>query len=116
MTKKGLGISAVVSGGLGTLYGIDPVSFMQHVSAVANNQIAQAGFFFTLAAFIHSGRVKTEIKSAFLTLTDSLNQLGNTLSQQLHEHSEKLDAHQKKLDALSTTVTELQLKGPTQTN
>jgi hypothetical protein len=97
----------VIGGGLGVLYGIDPVSFMQHASDVANNQIAQAGFFFMLAAFIHAGRVKAEIKNAFVSLTGSIDALGATLSNQLEDHANKLSDHEKKLASLASQVSQL---------
>jgi len=67
------------------------------VSATANSQIAQAGFFFTLAAFIHSGRVRKEIASNFQGLTAAITQLGNNLTDQLKLHAERLDKLEKKV-------------------
>lgn len=106
--KRLAGMTAAVTGTAGVLYGINPQAFMQHASDIANNQIAQAGFFFTLAAFIHAGRVKTEIRAAFSSLTDSINSLGTTLSQQLKNHESMLSDHKEKLDKLGEAVTELQ--------
>lgn len=108
--KRIAGVAAVVGGSAGVYYGMNPTGFIQHLQDVANSQMAQAGFFFTAAAFLHAGRVKAEIRNAFTSLTDSINNLGNTLSQQLKEHTEKLDAHEKKLVFLGTQVSELQNK------
>lgn len=107
--KRVAGLVAV-SGGLGVLYGINPESFLQHLESLYSNQIAQAGFFFTLAAFVHAGRVKTEIRAAFGSLTDSINNLGNTLSLRIDQHEKMLKEHQLELDKLVLKAPELQSK------
>lgn len=106
--KHVAGLAMVVGGGAGVLYGINPETFAHNLSQISQNQIAQTGFFFTVAAFIHAGRVKAEIRGAFASLTSSIDNLGNTLSKQLSEHSEKLEVHEKALASLSSQVSKLQ--------
>lgn len=57
----------------------------------AKNQIAQAGFFFTAAAWIHSGRVKKEIKENFKSLTLAINQVAEAFKEDLKRHGDRLD-------------------------
>lgn len=103
-------MTAAAGGTLGVLYGLDPSSFINHLSLAAQSQITQAGFFFTLAAWLHAGRVKKEIKDNFLILTDALNNLGDALRNELRNHADQLAAHAKMLDTLGKTVEELAVK------
>lgn len=103
-------MAGMVGGGLGLgfWYGVAPESFIQHLSMIAQNQIAQAGFFFTLAAWLHAGRVKSEIRSAFSSLTESIDSLGATLSQQLQDHATKLSDHEKKLAFMASQLSQFE--------
>lgn len=97
---------------LGLAYGMDisPQFVVDHLSMAAQSQITQAGFFFTLAAWLHAGRVKSEIKLNFSSLTDALNNLGDALRNELKNHADQLAAHAKMLDTLGKTVEELAVK------
>ncbi len=107
MTRKTVGWVAAAGGGAGFLYSLDPNTIVQHMSMVAQSQIAQTGFFFTLAAWLHAGRVKKEIKESFTSLTLALNDLSAALRQELKIHSEELADHANKLDKLGLSVQEL---------
>jgi hypothetical protein len=89
--KKTVVRTAVGSGVLGILYGADPVAFVQRVTEVAQNQIAQAGFFFTFAAIIHSRAVKKEISAQFSILTTAINGVATALRQDLAGQSNRVD-------------------------
>jgi hypothetical protein len=104
ISKRVAGMATLGGGTLGVLYGIDPNSFLTHLSLVSQNQIAQAGFAFTVAAWIHSGRVKQEIKLNFTCLTDALNNLADALRKELKEHSEQLASLRQDVQELQTQV------------
>ncbi len=114
MTLKTVGWTAGLSGLAGFLYTVDPNILVQHMSLIAQSQIAQTGFFFTLAAWLHAGRVKKEIKESFSGLTNSLNDLSAALQQELKIHAAELADHANKLDNLGKSVAVLQseLKKP----
>ena len=70
----------------------------------ASNQIAQAGFFFLIASWIHSGRVKKEIKLNFAGLTEAINNVADSLKKDLKSHSEILGKQAGSIDNLSLRV------------
>lgn len=78
------------------------------MSEGANNQIVQAGFFFTIASWIHSGRVKKEIKNSFNSLTEAINNVASSLREDLKKHSEKIDNHTEVIHTLDSRVTSLE--------
>ena len=82
---------------------VDPNKVSKIFSETAQNQIAQAGFFFTLAAYIHSGRVKKEIKSNFEALTTAINQVAEAFREDLKKHSERLDNLASRVEVLEQT-------------
>ncbi len=89
-------IVAVLGWGLaivafGAEYGVDHEAIKSFLGEAASNQITQAGFFFTMAAWLHSGRVKKEIKSNFENLTEALNNVAASLRDDLKNHSGRLD-------------------------
>lgn len=70
---------------------VDSTKVMSMFSETANSQIAQAGFFFTIAAWLHAGRVKKEIKENFATLTTAINHVAEAFKEDLKRHGERLD-------------------------
>lgn len=94
------GVTAGVGTGLGILLGIEPESIVNFLSQAANSQIAQFGFFFTLAAWMHSGRVKKEIKLNFIALTDAINNVALTLRRDLDLQKEILENHSLRIHTL----------------
>lgn len=66
---------------------IHPEAIQHFLSEAAQNQITQAGFFFTMAAWIHSGRVKKEIKANFEILTQAINNVADSLREDLKSQS-----------------------------
>ncbi len=103
-TMYSVGIGSSV---LGFLYGLDPATFTHYLSATANNQIAQAGFFFTAAAWLHANKVKKEIKANFSGLTDAINQVASALRQDLSAHANRIDSLVVGQTELKTEVTEI---------
>lgn len=95
-----IGACAGASAWFGYLLGLDPSVLFKFITETATNQIAQAGFFFAAAAWIHSGRVKKEIARNFGAMTDAINNVANALSSDLKNHKEILDNHEKRLETL----------------
>ena len=56
-----------------------------------SNQITQLGICFTIAAWLHSGRVKKEIRANFSALTTAINNVAESLKEDLKAHSDKID-------------------------
>lgn len=85
---------------------IEPI--MGVLSDAAKSQIAQAGFFFTLAAWIHSSRVKKEIKENFMALTVAIDNVANALREDLKNQGERID----NLDSRVKNIEEARLTIP----
>lgn len=77
---------------------------------VASNKIAQSGFFFTLAAWLHAGRVKKEIASQFQLVTTSINSVAQTLGASLNVQQEITSTLVKDVSELKTDVSEIKSK------
>ena len=71
--------------------GIDPETIQTFLGEAAANEVTRAGLFFTLAAWIHAGRMKKEISSNFSSLTNAINNVAESLREDLKNHSDKLD-------------------------
>lgn len=82
---------------------LDPELVHKFFSETSQNQIAQAGFFFTIAAWLHSGRVKKEIKANFEALTTAIEKVADAFREDLQRHADRLDN-------ISTRVTTLEEK------
>lgn len=87
---SGLIVAAHAMGATPNL-GVDSDTIRSFLGEAASNQITQAGFFFTLAAWLHSGRVKKEIKLNFIDLTSAINNVAESLREDLKNHSNRLD-------------------------
>jgi len=96
--KKTAGIAG--GAGLGMFAISDPEAVIQGIMATANSQIAQAGFFFAVAAWIHSGRVKKEISKNFGAITEAINNVAAALRLDLQKHGERLDGISQRVDNL----------------
>lgn len=75
-----------------------------------SSQVTQFTIAFTLAAYIHAGRVKKEIKAQFSHLTDVIGELGAALRQDLNTHSERIGAVEKNVSQLSDRIENLESK------
>jgi hypothetical protein len=86
MTKKEkLGwLAATVGSGIMALLNPDTVeSFIKQFGDASQNQFAKNIFIFSLAAVIHSGRMKKEIRSNFQMLTDAIERATAALRKDL---------------------------------
>lgn len=87
------GIAATITFLLSSSYGAE-IKYDQIINVandVFSSQMTQAGFFFTMAAWLHSGRVKKEIKDNFSSLTNAINNVAESFREDLKKHSERLD-------------------------
>ncbi len=99
------GVSVGVGAGALALFKTDPSAAIQYILDICRNQMAQAGFFFTLAAWLHSGRVKKEIAKNFMGMTDAMNNIATVLSRDLKKHGERLDNLTDRVETLETVKT-----------
>lgn len=97
------GIGAIV----GMLFGVDPEVITKFLSTTAQSQIAQAGFFFTMAAWLHSGRVKKSIGENFQILTTAIDNVAKTLSEDLKKQAELLESHAELLNTHGQEIQDL---------
>lgn len=63
-----------------------------------------------IASFIHSGRVKKEIREQFVQLTDAIKDLGSALRQDLNAHSDRIGAVEKSVSQLADRVESIEQK------
>lgn len=78
---------------------------------MAGNEIAQTGFLFTVAAWLHSGRVKKEIKDNFSSLTTAINNVAESFKQDLKAHSDTLKVHSEAINELRQAINTMKNKG-----
>lgn len=88
----------------------NPETVSRLFGEAANNQIIQAGFFFTIAAFIHSGQVKREIKANFASLTDAINNVAASLREDLRSHSDKIEKNSYEVRKNSEELVDLKVR------
>lgn len=81
---------AMIASVVGAHASADPELIQKFFGEAASNQIAQTGFFFTVAAWLHSGRVKKEIRENFSILTDAINNVADSFKEDLKKHSNEL--------------------------
>lgn len=77
---------------------------MKVFSEAAQSQIAQAGFFFTVAAWLHAGRVKKEIRDNFSALTESINKVADAFREDLKVQVSRLDNLATRVQSLEDTT------------
>ena len=86
-------------------------SFIKHLSDASQNQFAKDCFIFSLAAAIHSGRVKREIRSTVdsvtTSLTSAIDRVAAAFREDLKNHSEKLDNLSSRVALLEATQQQL---------
>lgn len=61
------------------------------LSVALQSQITQFGIAFSAAAWIHSGRVKKEIKTSFAGLSDAISELGVALREDLRSQAKRIE-------------------------
>lgn len=89
-TAKALGVGSI--GAL--IYSINPDWVSSFLNEALQLQVTQFGIAFTLAAWIHAGRVKKEIKfqveAMTSAMTEAINNVAVTLRQDLSAHAERI--------------------------
>lgn len=98
------GLIAGTAIGTDFLPGLNQELITKFLGEAASNQITQTGFFFTMAAWLHSGRVKKEIKANFASLTEAINNVAVSLREDLKSQSEIIGKHSGLLDNLNSRV------------
>lgn len=79
-----------------------------------SNQVFQFGFAFTLAAFLHAGRVKREIAEQGRSIRDAFNDLALALRQDLSSQSERIVRVEANVDRMNGRIIKLEaFKGGT---
>lgn len=82
---------------------VEPV--LKLLSDTAQSQIAQAGFFFTVSAWLHAGRVKKEIRENFSLLTNAIDKVADAFREDLKLQSARLDNLASRVQSLEDTHT-----------
>lgn len=101
--KEGVGYGLGL-GSIGVLIvSMTPEAMVGHFTNITESKVAQFGFFFTLAAWIHSGRVKKEIAAQFTTITEAINNVATALHNDLAAHGSRLDNLTNRVDKLEQT-------------
>jgi len=110
-TNKFLALGALVGTTVVALVSPDLLeSLIKNLSEVGQTQFARDCFIFSLAAMIHAGRMKKEIRANFESLTISIDKVSAAFREDLSAHRERLDTHGEKLDNLSNRVSSLESK------
>lgn len=66
------------------------------IGPVFSHQMTQAGLAFTIAAWFHSGRVKSEIRSQSVLISEAFNNLAQALRQDMNNLNSRVTALEKK--------------------
>lgn len=78
------------------------------LSLAAQNEITRYGFLFAVAAFLHSGRVKKEIRENFVGLKNAIDGVSMALRDDLKKHGDRLEKNSERLDKIDLRVTNLE--------
>jgi hypothetical protein len=73
------------------------------------SQVAQFCLAFTIAAYIHSGRVKNEIKTQISFLVSALDNLGDALKQDLKSQHDRIENVETGVNKLTNRVAALEI-------
>lgn len=98
--KLGLGLGA---GTLAVLFGLDPDKFLTYFSVAIQHQITINLIAFSVAAWIHSGRVKKE----FTSVTGAINNLGDALRADLKSLGNRLGTVEGEVVKIKTKLGDL---------
>lgn len=94
------GIMAGFGAGLATILNMDAAIVVGYLSDAAASEVTRAGFFFLMAAWIHSGRVKKEISKNFTSLTAAIDNVAVAFRKDLQSHAIILANHGLRLENL----------------
>lgn len=90
---------------------MDIDSLITLASPVFQAQVTQFGIAFAAAAWIHSGRVKKEIKASFAGLSLAISELGETLKEDIRNHSDRIAKVEDGVQNISQRVNKLEHGG-----
>lgn len=108
--KKSAPIVGVSAALLTAAYSPDTIeSALKIFTNSSKSEFAKNCFIFSLAAAIHAGRVKKEIRVAVETLTQSLT---ISIDKVAEAFREDLKSHSQRLDNLASRVASLECKQP----
>ena len=85
---------------------MDVSSMLDLLSAGLSHDVTKWTIAFCIAAWIHSGRVKKEIKTQFGTIVESINSLGTALRNDLNSQNKKIDDLAGRVDQLEKPKTQ----------
>ncbi len=89
---------------------MSPESIIAMFGEALNHQVTQFGIAFTMAAWIHSGRVKKEIKAQGVILVASIDGLALALRTEISQQNDRITEHAKRIDGLSEKLEQLGLR------
>lgn len=112
-TEKLAWAGAALGSGLIALLSPDTIeSFIKHMSDASQTQFTKNVFIFSLAAVIHSGRMKKEIRTNFESLIASIDSVSAALRAEMKTQNAKIDGLTVKVEAHSHEINKLkQLQG-----
>jgi hypothetical protein len=85
----------------------------KYLSDAGQNQFTRDLIIFSLAAAIHSGRMKKEIRTNFETLVVAIDKVSTTLREDLKKHRDKLDGLEVQVTAQGVEIDKLKLSQET---
>lgn len=112
LKKKGmvaLKIGAVSAGAIYTAF--DSETVMAMLGSAFQEKVVQAGAAFTIAAWLHSGRVKKEINTMSVGIISSVDNVAKALRQDLEVQSKRMDHIEDGISKLTSRVDSLEKKG-----
>lgn len=95
------------------LAGVNPDGLTDLLSEAFSHQITQFSIAFSIAAWIHSGRVKKEIRNQFENIVGSIDNVASALKQDLAAQGARIISVENGLNQISMRVDaiEKQTKG-----
>lgn len=103
MEKKHIGFG-LGTGSIVALYFNDSELFMKYLNMAMQHQVSQYLLAFSIAAWIHSGRVKKE----FHSLTMAINNLGSALRLDLSTLGNRIGDVERQVQGISSRVETLE--------
>jgi hypothetical protein len=90
----------------------DPEAFQGVLGEALSNQVSQFTMAFTIAAWVHSGRVKKEIRTQVGGIISSIDSVAQTLKQDLAAQGKRLDGVENTVKTLANRVEGLEKQSP----
>lgn len=87
---------------------LDINAISDFLSSALSHQVTQFTIAFTIAAWIHSGRVRKEIASQMSRATDAINNLSTALRSDLNNHAQRISAVEGTQNLLTNRVDALE--------